>query len=199
MSQQTTIPYQLREHEKDLTAVFFRVLRSRKSPQSFVAGLLLIDARGEPLEFTYSKVEAGHRFLWRDSTLRAGAKRELAAALFDECPRVPTAIFALAGEVDPELFTEHLDVQRPLARVAREDEVIGVSAEETQQLVAGREPVQLLWVHGQPSEATDAATLVSALARRALLLEPFERVLAGLREVYAEEAADAAEGEELGR
>jgi hypothetical protein len=32
-----------------------------------------------------------------------------------------------------------------------------------------------------------------------LLLEPFERVLAGLREVYAEEAADAAEGEELGR
>jgi hypothetical protein len=190
MSAEGAIPYEVQLQEKNLTAGFFRVLRSKASSHSFIAGLLLIDARGEPLEFTYSNVEAGQRFLWRDSTLRSGAIRELAMAVFDVCPRTPTAIFVLAGEVDAEIFTEHLDVQRPLARVGREQEVIGVRSDEAHELVSSGEPVQLLWVRDQPSPDSEAGRLVASLARRNLLIEPFERVVAGLREVYADQVGE---------
>jgi hypothetical protein len=178
------IPYQsvLDEDERNVSGAFFRAQAVDRD--SYVGGLLVIDARGEPVEFTYNRVSVKHRFLWRERDLRSAVTRELLTALFEACPRVPTALFCLAREVEPTLFLDDVDVQRPVARVAGEQETIGLARDEVEERVDGPTSVQLFWVRGRPSDATDAHRLVQRLAGRGLLLEPFERVLAGLRETY---------------
>jgi hypothetical protein len=179
-----SIPYRsvLDEDERNVSGAFFRTMPIDRDSQ--VGGLLLIDARGEPIEFTYNRVGVKHRFLWRDRDLNVAVTRELLTSLLDTCPRAPSAIFCLASEVEAQLLVEDIDIQRPLARVAGETDTVGRSSDEEHERVEGATNVQLFWVRGRPSDATPAHRLVERLASRGLLLEPFERVLAGLREAY---------------
>lgn len=179
-----TIPYRsvLDEDERNVSGAFFRLLQVDRD--TYLAALLLIDARGEPLEFTYNRAEVKHRLLWRERDLRHAVTRELLTSLLETCPREPNVLFFLAREVPSELFVEEIDIERPVARIATADEVMGAAAIEEHERIDGREAVQLFWVHGRPTDATPAHRLVERLARRGLLLEPFERVLAGLREAY---------------
>jgi hypothetical protein len=178
------VPYRsvLDEDERNISGAFFRTLAVDRD--SYVGGLLLIDARGEPLEFTYNRVAVKHRFLWRDRDMNLAVVRELLTSLLDTCPKSPSAVFCLAREVDAQLFLEDVDVQKPLARVAGASETLGLSAEEEHERIEAANSVQLFWVRGRPSDATPAHRLVERLSSRGLLLEPFERVLAGLREAY---------------
>ena len=144
----------------------------------------MIDARGEPVDFTYNRVAAKHRFLWRERDLKRAVSRELLKSLLDLCPKSPSAVFCLAREVHPELLIEDVDIQAPVARVAEANETIGVAGEEEHERLEAASSVQLFWVRGRPSDATPAHRLVEKLASRGLMLEPFERVVAGLREAY---------------
>lgn len=178
------VPYRsvLDEDERNVSGAFFRGLSV--DADTHVGGLLLIDARGEPVEFTYNRVAAKHRFLWRERDLKRAVSRELLASLLDICPKSPSAIFCLAREVEPALLLEDIDIQMPVARVADANENIGVAGEEEHERLDAASNVQLFWVRGRPSDATPAHRLVERLAGRGLLLEPFDRVLAGLREAY---------------
>jgi len=178
------VPYRslLDEDERNVSGAFFRALPV--DPNTHVGGLLLIDARGEPVEFTYNRVAAKHRFLWRERDLKRAVSRELLASLLDPCPKSPSAIFCLAREVEPEILLEDIDIQKPVARVPDANESIGVAGEEEHERLEATSSVQLFWVRGRPSDATPAHRLVERLASRGLLLEPFERVVAGLREAY---------------
>jgi hypothetical protein len=186
------VPYRsvLDEDERNVSGAFFRSFAVDRD--TYVGGLLLVDARGEPIEFTYNRVGVKNRFLWRERDLSQATARELLAGLLDTCPRDPTALFFLAKEVSPDLLSDDVDIQRPVARVAAADETVGLAADEEHERVEGSGAVQLFWVHGKPSEATPAHRLVQRLAARGLLLEPFERALAGLRETYelGDEASD---------
>jgi hypothetical protein len=178
------VPYRsvLDEDERNVSGAFFRSLPVDR--ETFVGGLLVVDARGEPVEFAYNRVGVKNRFLWRERDLTQATTRELLTGLLETCPRDPTALFFLAKEVDPELLLDEIDIQRPVARVAAADETAGLAANEEHERIEGATSVQLFWVHGRPSEATPANRLVERLAGRGLLLEPFERVLAGLHEAY---------------
>jgi hypothetical protein len=179
-----SIPYQsiLDEDERSNCGAFFRMLPV--DDQSYVGALLLVDSRGEPLEFTYNKAAVRHKLLWRERDLRRAVTRELLTSLLDNCPRVPSALFFLARKVESEIFTEDLDIERPVARVATDDELIGLTAIEEAEPLGGKDGVQVFWVRGRPTESTSAHRLAERLAARGLLLEPFDRVLAGLREAY---------------
>ncbi len=179
-----TIPYRSvpDEDERGMSGGFFRLLEVDRDTN--LAALLLIDARGEPLEFTYNRAEVKHRLLWRERDLHRAVTRELLASLLEMCLREPTALFFLAREVPSELFVEDIDIERPVARIATADEVIGAAPIEEHERIDGSQSVQLFWVHGRPTDATPAHRLVTRLAGRGLLLEPFERVLTGLREAY---------------
>lgn len=172
----------LTDEERTWAAAFFRVLPTE--PDTFVGGLLVINGLGEPLEFAYSRVRAKYRFLWLERDLGLAVTRELLTSLLDLCPRDPSALFFLAREVPADLFVEQLDIPRPVARVARDDETLGAAEIEQHEAIPGDPAVQLFWVRGRPSDATSAHGLAVRLASRGLLLEPFERVVAGLREAY---------------
>lgn len=151
----------------------------------YLGALFLVNARGEPAEFSYNRLDVVQRFLWRADGLMRYATRRLTASLFEICPRAPAVVLCLADEIPVELFSHDLRVEVPTARLAEESAVAGLGAGEERVLVGEAEPVQVFWNGEVPGVGVAARRLVDHLAARGLLLEPFERALAGLREVYA--------------
>src|SRR6266566_2648710 len=85
------------------TAAFLKVEAARDG-SGYRGALFLINARGEPIEFAYSRVDVVHSFLWRAGDLGRQARRTLTASLLGFCAHVPRLLFCLADEVGSELF-----------------------------------------------------------------------------------------------
>lgn len=86
---------------------------------SYLGALLLVNARGEPVEFTYSRVETPFAVLWRLDDVRRFAARTLTVSLLSRCPRVPRLLLCLAEDVERELFEQDVQLSVPTCRVAR--------------------------------------------------------------------------------
>jgi len=165
------------------SAAFLRIVPADDG-DAVLGALFLVNARGEPVEFTYNRLEIVQRFLWRADDLRRHAARRLAASLFGVCPRMPAVILSLADEAPAELFSEDITVDLPTARLAEQSAVIGQSALESREVVEGSVPIQIFWNGSVPGEGEPGRSVVEQLAERGLLLEPFDRALVGLLEVY---------------
>jgi hypothetical protein len=176
-------------HDDDLerlgSAAFFRI---QQHDDGFRGALFLVDARGEPVEFAYNRLELLQRFLWRPDQLRRHVARRLATSLFEICPRAPRIVLCRAEEVDAEVFAQEVVLSVPVARVADESALIGQAAVEQRELLGGEDGVQLFWVGSPPATDSPERGLVDELAKRGLLTEPFERATVGLAEVYGDEA-----------
>jgi hypothetical protein len=172
-------------HDDDLerlgSAAFFLI---DPDETGFRGALFLVNARGEPVEFAYNRIEVLQRFLWRPEQLRNHIARRLAASLFEICPRVPTMLLCRAVDVDAAVFSNELGVSIPVARVADASSVIGQTSVESRELAGDDGDVQLFWVGEAPLPASPERALVDELARRGLLTQPFERTATGLVEVY---------------
>src|ERR1700682_1047657 len=170
------------------TAAYLRILPQTKD--SVIRGaLFLVNSRGEPVEFSYNQIEARHSFLWRASDLDRFIKRKLTASLLRVCTRVPSLLLCQAAEVESDLFCDDLTLSIPVCRVAPSVVTVAYSPRESDESLEGAEPLHLFWYPGKPAEASGERLLVNALARRGLLMEPFERIVAGLKEVYEPQQA----------
>jgi len=159
------------------TAAFLRIVRGDPSR----GALFQVNARGAPVEFTYNRVDLPSAALWRPEQLEREAAKALAASLFEAARRTPLVLLCLAAEVDAALFSEDLEVQIPVCRVA----VGGAGlpdAASSERVDSGDVTTHLIWRPALPSAESPPRRLVTALASRGLLLEPFERALAGLDE-----------------
>lgn len=170
-------------------AAFLRIVPSGDR-DGFLGALFLVNARGEPGEFSYNRLDVVQRFLWRADDLRRHVARRLATSLFEVCPRIPSVILVLAAEAPAELFTEDVVVDVPTIRVAEQSSVIGQSASETREVVEGQMPLQIFWHGAAPDGEGVAHSLVQRLAAAGLLLEPFDRAATGLQEVYGESRSE---------
>jgi hypothetical protein len=175
------IPYRDDDGLDRLGAAAF--LRIQPEPRGYRGALFLVDARGEPIEFAYNRIEIVQRFLWGEDQLRRHACRRLATTLFEVCPRVPALLLCRAEEVGSEIFLEDVRLSLPVARIADESAVVGQAAEEEHESDADG-GLQLFWAGVAPAPETPERTLLDELARRGLLSEPFERAAVGLTEVY---------------
>lgn len=164
-------------------AAFLRMARDPEGAATFGA-LFLVNARGEPLEFTFNRADAPTSPLWRPADVRRQVERSLAVSLLSVCPRVPRLLLCLASEVSGELFVREIRLSLPVCRIATTLETVPYLTEERRELVDAPEPVHLFWFPGRPPEGSPELRLFQELVARGLLLEPFERALAGLREVY---------------
>lgn len=173
----------LQEDAAGGAAGFLRVLPGAEVGR-YLGALFLINALGEPLEFTFNRIQIAQRFLWRPDGLRRHAAHRLASSLFEICPRVPDVLLCLTDEIQPEFFTDELAVSVPVARIARGDAIVGQIAAEEKEVTDREEPVQLFWQGRQPESGSPEQTLVERLATRSLLVEPFERARVGLLEAY---------------
>lgn len=141
--------------------------------------LFLIDALGNPVDFSFNRVELPRPFLWRTNEPRRNAIRELAKSLFAACSGQPLLLLTLAEEVPLQIFVEDLEVLIPLCRLSNAAQKSPTPAEAA-DMVDGQ--IDLAWVSGAPLPETPARQLLDALRERRLLTEPFERVAVGLEE-----------------
>jgi len=178
------IPYRDADDLDELGTVGYLKIEPIAGGSGYLGALFLLNARGEPLEFTYNRIDTPQTFLWRQDDLRRHATRKLTASLFSLCPRTPRLLLCLAKEVGSELFSQDMQISIPVCRIAPAVEATSHSGKETQDTLHATEPVQVFWFPGKPAEDSIELRLLQLLASRGLLLEPFERASVGLREVY---------------
>ena len=183
-----TVPFRdAAELEAGGTAAYLRVTPGRTRSER-LAGLLQINAKGEPVEFAFSTVQVRSGALWRAGEAERGGLRSLTTSLFQASQRTPLLVLCLAREIPTELFRDELEVLLPICRLAAEADVAELDRGEVAEMAA--EPaIHLFWRPGPPAPESPARRLLDSLARRGLLLEPFERIPAGLQEALAVETA----------
>lgn len=159
-------------------------LKIENCPMGFRGALFQINSRGEPVEFTYTSLPVPHSFLWRQSVIKRQAARKITASLFALCPHIPRLILCLAGEISSDLFVCDLKVSIPVCRIALDSNNTNCSSPESRQELNQPQPVCLLWFPSLPPPESVEYRLFNRLVSADLLLEPFERASAGLKEVY---------------
>jgi hypothetical protein len=146
--------------------------------------LFLVNARGEPVDFAFSRIDLPASFLWRDADAKPHAVASLTDVLFRACPKTPSLLLALAADVHPKLFTEELLVDVPVCRVAIGAGVAGDPGEPSESV---SDSVHLVWAGRPPGEESPARHLLQRLTARQLVTEPFERAALGIGEAFREQ------------
>ena len=178
------IPFRDADELAELGPAGYLTIIPRAEGDRYEGALFLINARGEPLEFTYNRVEMPHSFLWRKDDIRRHAQRRLTSSLLSICPIVPRLILCLAEEVSSELFCEDISVAIPVCRVSPVALVTSFAGQEIQEAPVSPEPINLFWYPKMPEQSTPERQLVDEIIRRELIQEPFNRAKSGLDEVY---------------
>jgi hypothetical protein len=170
---------------EELGAAAFLKIEPAAVGSELLGAFFLINARGEPLEFAYNRVELPNTFLWRPVDLRRHAERELTASLLTVCSRDPRLLLCLADEVGSELFCQDLRIEVPVVRVAQPLKATAYCAQELQEVLDAPDPAHLFWFPAPPATGSLERELFERLSQHGLLFEPFERAATGLEEVYS--------------
>ncbi len=141
-------------------------------------GLFFVNARGEPAEFTFSRVEVTPSFLWRPGDQLRAAVAALSRSLFAAAHSQPAVLLSLADEVPQRVFIDDLNVNIPLCLVS----LMKTDGEEP-PTSAGH--FQLIWVGDPPGPYAPARQLLQALQARGVTVEPFDRAAIGLVEAFS--------------
>lgn len=179
-----SIPFRSVGGEDTHAAAFLRVIRDPAG--GYDGALFVMNSKGEPLEFVYSRIETPRTRLWRRQDLSRRAARELTTALFNAATSHPSVILAKAEEVEPGFFITEIDTPVATCRVASQMASVSTGADEHGEDLDA-EGLHLLWSSGCPQEDSAERALVEALQSAGLLTEPFERAEAGLREARGED------------
>jgi hypothetical protein len=150
-------------------------------------GLLFLNARGEPQEFVYNPLELLSDVLWRPADRLPAARRRLAATLFRAATLSPLFLFARAAATPTDLFGPggQVVLEIPVGRVSLQEETARPAPTEVLREMETFDAAgtvcmaRVLWTPQPP-----AAPLLPLLAERGLIIEPFDRAAAGLREAY---------------
>ncbi len=143
--------------------------------------LFCVNARGEPIDFSFTRIDVAAPLLWRPGEARRRAVTDLAKALFAASSKAPRLLLTLAGEAPAGVFVEDLEVHLPLCRVA------GAAASRhaaSASLATLSDDARLCWVGKPPPPDSPAHRLLVALNGRRLATEPFDRAASGLNEVF---------------
>ena len=140
-----------------------------RSTQTFYAALLLLDGRGQPLEFLHNHLTAPSGFLWPEERVAAFGAVELAHSLFAACRRDPDLLICPAALGSPEFCRNEIAPSLPFAQITPGSENI---------------PDEWTWINEPPAPGMRANGLAQELQKRGFLFEPFQRIRYGLKEIY---------------
>ena len=175
------IPFRdLGEDEPAGVAGFLRFI-DEPDGRGIRGALFIMSARGEPIEFVFTRIDVRSGVLWRPGHARSRAVSVLTKALFESSCNRTDVVFTLAEETPPAVFSENIRPEIPLCRVASQDSVAVASSEAAQPL---SESLMLYWISGLPPSDSVTARTVELLQQRQLLIEPFERAALGIQEAF---------------
>lgn len=158
------VPYRKASRAEEEGAAAFLDVAWVPASRTFYGALLLVDSRGRPLEFVHNSLAAPAGFLWPATQVHRLGVASLAHSLFEACRREPDLLVCPAELGSRDFCRTEIAPSIPFARSEQE----------------------WTWVNDPPSPAMRAHRLAQLLQQRGLATEPFERLRAGLREVYPE-------------
>lgn len=139
-----------------------------------LGALLIIDGQGRPLEFAHTDLRVPSGFLWPEEQVWMHGTIEVAHALFEACQRKPELLVCRANLGEAEFLRNEIAPVIPFAVV---------------ELLEDRQ-VSWSWLGTPPGATHPAQLLQKDLISRGYSLEPFERVVKGLREIYPDSVAN---------
>lgn len=163
------IPFQDQNTISSSTVGYLKFL-PHTAKSIWLGALFIMNARGEPVEFTHASVRSPNPVLWRIDDLRTCCQESLCNSIFEVCPVVPDLFLCLAEDVDIRLFDERVSLEIAVGRVAHDASGGDISTEWS--------------MDSAPLSPLDK--LYENICSRGLLLEPFARAEVGLREVYSD-------------
>lgn len=163
------VPYRKTPRAAEVGQAAFLDILWLPSDRAFYGGLLVLDGKGQPLEFVHNTLAAPSGVLWSEEKVRASGTVMLAHSLFDACRREPDLLVGLPELGSTETLRNELAPSIPFVQVVPAQEGI---------------PAQWNWINEPPSSGMRAAILAQELARRGFIVEPFERLWHALRMVY---------------
>lgn len=177
------MPITFRDHAEveDVGLVGYLRFVADEQSASVRGALFIINGRGEPVDFSFSRAGIQASFLWRNGEAQRHAIRALSASLFSGCGKEPSLLLARAEEVPPLLLSEDLEVKVPTARVSSES-IQAHAVSEIQEDIPGE--LHMYWVNSVPQPDSQARQLVDLLVGRGLFLEPFERAAQGIHVAF---------------
>ena len=137
--------------------------------RTFYGGLFVMDAKGQPLEFVYNTLIAPTGFLWPADQVRSLGIAELSHSLFKACRLEPLILVCRTSLGTPDYCKTAIAPLIPFAQIDKSP---------ADDLAAW------IWVNGQPPPASAAFMLAEDLRAHGFMIEPFERMLRGLAELY---------------
>lgn len=151
----------------------------------YLSALLTVNARGEPVEFTWNELRMNHPALWKGIDRKRYAAKRLISSLLKRCAAAPLFLLYLLNEIPPELFREDLLLSIPVCGIGN-----GRGTEPNPDCVQSGQPIQQLqrdeWIPETPAEGSRTQVLLAGIIGRGAFLEPFHRASAGLLEVFPE-------------
>ena len=175
------IPFRdLGEGEPSGVAGFLRFI-DEPDGRGIRGALFIMSARGEPIEFAFTRINLRSGVLWRPGHARSRSVYALTRALFESASNQADVVFSLVEETPPAVFWDDLRPEVPLCRVASNDSAAAAPSEKAQRLC---ESLTLYWTNGLPPPDSVAVQTVELLERRQLLMEPFERAALGIQEAF---------------
>ena len=175
------VPFRdLSEEEHPGVAAYLRFI-DEPDGKGIRGALFIMSTRGDPLEFSFTRIDVRLSVLWRAGRARSRAVTSLTKALFESASHVPDVVFALANETPAEVFSEDLGVQIPVCMIGTQGPGSVAPSEEAQH---PSDSVSLIWVNGQPAPGGAPVKMVEILDGRRLLLEPFDRAALGIQEAF---------------
>lgn len=142
-----------------------------RSTRTFYGAILIIDGRGQPLEFVHNTLVAPVGFLWPEEQVQSLGIATLCHSLFDACQREPELLVCRESLGSPNYCKTEIAPMTPFAQVIESND---------------GSPAAWNWINNPPSPAMAAHSLGETLRAHGFASEPFERVQQGLREIYSQ-------------
>ncbi|GMV37708.1 MAG: hypothetical protein AMXMBFR61_22160 [Fimbriimonadales bacterium] len=163
------IPYHRIPHTTAAPLAAYLLVTVGRSAKELLAGLLVIDGRGQPVEFVHNSIEVPSGLLWPEPGVEAAGSAALAHSLFEACRAEPDLLVVEEGLGTPQYVRTNVAPLIPTC-VVSPPESSGVN--------------EFAWVNDAPSQGAPATLLLRELVERGFLREPFERVRRALAETY---------------
>lgn len=140
-----------------------------RSTRTFYGALLLVDGRGQPLEFVHNTLTAPAGFLWPEEQVRGLGIATLCHSLFEACRREPELLVCRELLGNPTYCKAEISAAIPFAQVVE---------------AGAGSPAAWNWINDPPTPGMSAHALGETLRTRGFAVEPFTRIHLGLKEVY---------------
>lgn len=169
------VPYRKTPRAAEIGHAAYLDILWKTSERAFYGGLMVIDGKGQPIEFVHNRVDAPSGMLWPEEKVRSIGTALLAHTLFDACRCDTDLLICLPSLGSSEYCKTEIAPSIPFVQAVPEQHGA---------------PVEWEWINSPPPQGMRSSILAQELIRRGFIIEPFDRLNHALKILYPQLNSD---------